>query len=515
MRRLRPVVAGIVAVAVVATMSGCLQWFLPPAPDTTSTPTGEKVDADLQEFYDQVLSWAPCGNGMQCATARAPMDWAHPQDAEIELALVRQPATGAKVGSLLVNPGGPGGSGYDFVLDSVDFGTSAALQARYDVVGFDPRGVGRSSAVSCYDDPAFLDEFNYGDDEVVDFGPIGSDSWIAENERVAAEFAASCLEHTGDLLGFVDTVSAARDLDLLRAALGDEKLNYLGYSYGTFLGATYADLFPENTGRLVLDGALDPATSDFDVTKTQAIGFESAFRAYLSDCVVRQECAFAGSTVDEAMASTAALLTRLATAPIPAAGGRLLWQGTMFTAIILPLYNEDNWGLLDDLFTEVFAGETATAFYLADAYNGRQPDGSYVDNSTEAFIAINCLDYVSETSNEAMRAEAAVLAEAAPIFGPVMSYGGSLCKTWPFPSTRERVAITAEGSSDILVVGTTNDPATPYVWAVALADQLANGHLVTYEGEGHTAYPSGDPCVRGAVDAYLIEGVVPTADPKC
>jgi len=516
MTRTRSTALLLVAIVVTTMLSGCLQWFAPPSTGgSTSTPTGERVDADLQEYYDQVLRWTPCGNGMQCTTARAPMDWANPQDAEIELALVRQPATGAKLGSLLINPGGPGGSGYDFVLDSVDYGTSDELQARYDIVGFDPRGVGRSSAVSCYDDPAFLDEFNYGDGTITDVGEPGSDSWIAENERSAAEFAASCLEHTGPLLQFVDTISAARDMDLLRAVLGDEKLNFLGYSYGTFLGATYADLYPQKTGRLVLDGALDPATSDFDVTKTQAVGFESAFRAYLADCITRDECPFAGSTVDEAMVETGALLTRLQSAPLTGVDGRLLWQGTMFTAIILPLYSQDNWPFLDDLFTEVSAGETATAFFLADAYNGRNSDGTYLDNSTEAFISINCLDYVSETSNDAMRAEAVLLAEAAPIFGPVMSYGGSLCKSWPFPATRERVAIAAEGSADILVVGTTNDPATPYVWAVQLADQLANGHLVTYEGEGHTAYTAGDPCVLGVVDAYFIDGTVPATDPMC
>jgi len=514
MKRTRPAFAVLVALAVTAVLSGCLQWYTPPATSATSTPTGEQVAPELEEYYHQVLRWTPCGNGMQCATALAPMDWANPQDAEIELALVRQPARGARIGSLLVNPGGPGGSGYDFVIDSVDYATSDRLQERFDIVGFDPRGVGRSSAVSCYDDPAFLDQFNYGDRELVDYGPVGSDSWIAENERASAEFAASCLEHTGPLLGFVDTISAARDLDLLRAVLGDAKLNYLGYSYGTFLGATYADLYPQNTGRLVLDGALDPSTSDFDVTKTQAVGFESAFRAYLADCLGRSGCPFSG-TVDQAMTRTGELLTELQTAPLRHDDGRLLWSGTMFTAIILPLYNQGNWGFLDDLFTEVFAGETATAFFLADAYNGRNSDGTYLDNSTEAFIAINCLDYVSESTNDGMRAEAALLAEAAPIFGPVMSYGGSLCKAWPFPSTRERVAIAAEGSSDILVVGTTNDPATPYVWAERLAAQLANGHLVTYEGEGHTAYTSGDSCVQGVIDAYFIDGTVPASDPRC
>jgi pimeloyl-ACP methyl ester carboxylesterase len=510
MKPTRPALALLVAVAVTATLSGCLQWFERPQAESTSQPTGEEVAVDLEEYYYQVLRWSPCGNGMQCTTARAPMDWNNPADAEIELALVRHPATGTKLGSLLVNPGGPGGSGYEFVLESVDYATSETLQRSYDIVGFDPRGVGRSSSVSCYDDPAYLDEYNYG----IIPGTIGSDQWIADLTAANAEFAQSCLTHTGELLQFVDTVSAARDMDLLRAVLGDEKLNYLGFSYGTFLGATYADLYPEKTGRLVLDGAVDPSTTEFDVTKTQAVGFENAFRAYLADCLTREECPFAG-TVDDAMARTGALLSELAVTPLPGADGRMLGSSTMFIAIILPLYNQDNWPYLDDLFTEVFAGETATAFFLADNYNGRNPDGTYADNSTEAFLSINCLDYMTEVTNESMRADAALLKEAAPVFGPVMSYGGTLCEVWPFPSTRERVAIAAEGSADILVIGTTNDPATPYVWAVALAEQLANGHLVTYEGEGHTAYTTGDPCVQGVVDAYFIDGTVPESDPRC
>jgi pimeloyl-ACP methyl ester carboxylesterase len=512
MKRLALALVG--ALAVTTLLTGCLQWFIPPRVETTSQPTGEDVAPDLREYYHQVLSWESCGGGLQCTTARAPMDWANPATASIDLALVRHPATGPKLGSLLVNPGGPGGSGYDFVADSVDFATSQKLQSRYDVVGFDPRGVGRSSAVSCYDDPAFLDEFNYGDGTTDQAGPVGSDAWIADLAATNAEFAAACLQFTGPLLQFVDTVSAARDLDLLRAVLGDAKLNYLGYSYGTFLGATYADLYPQNTGHLVLDGAIDPSTTDFDVTKTQAVGFENAFRAYLEDCVTRTACPFDG-TVDEAMAQTGALLDTLNDVPLRAPDGRLLWGSTMFIAIILPLYNQDSWPFLDDLFSEVFAGETATAFFLADNYNGRNSDGTYLDNSTEAFIAINCLDYDSVETNDQMRAEAALLAEAAPVFGPVMSYGGTLCASWPFPSTRQRVAITAAGSADILVVGTTNDPATPYVWAVALAGQLENGHLVTYEGEGHTAYTTGNPCVQDVVDSFFIDDAVPGADPMC
>ncbi len=499
------------AVALALTLTGCISWFLPPDARTTSTPAPSDVSAELQPFYSQVLRWSSCGEGMQCTTAAAPMNWADPAAATIDLALVRQPATGgASRGSLLVNPGGPGGSGYDFILDSVDYATSERLQRDFDIVGFDPRGVGRSSAVSCYDDPAVLDAFNYG----ITPGVVGSDEWIAASAQAYRDFGASCLENTGPLLQYVDTVSAARDLDLLRSVLGDTKLNFLGFSYGTFLGATYADLYPENTGRLVLDGALDPATSDYDVTRTQASGFESAFRAYLADCIGRDDCPFTG-TVDEAEAQTAALLDRLAAQPIPAADGRALGANAMFFAIILPLYNQSNWPYLDQLFADVEQGGTDTAFLLADSYFERNADGSYASNSTEALVAVNCLDYTSDDDVATMRQQAEELAALAPVFGPRMAYGGVGCANWPFPSTRERVAISAEGSTDILVVGTTNDPATPYVWAQALAAELQNGHLITYTGEGHTAYNKSNDCVLEAVDDYFLDGTVPAEDPQC
>lgn len=510
-RRRAALAATALAAALALTLTGCISWFLPPELRTTSTPAPSDVSAELQPFYSQVLRWTSCGDGMQCSIATAPMNWADPAAATIDLALVRQPATsGTSRGSLLVNPGGPGGSGYDFVHDSVDYATSERLQRDFDIVGFDPRGVGRSSAVSCYDDPAVLDAFNYG----IVPGVVGSDEWIAASEQAFREFGASCLDHTGPLLQYVDTVSAARDLDLLRSVLGDTKLNYLGFSYGTFLGATYADLYPENTGRLVLDGALDPATSDYDVTRTQASGFESAFRAYLADCIGRDDCPFTG-TVDEAEAQTAELLDRLTATPIPAPDGRQLGSSAMFYAIILPLYNQSNWPYLDQLFADVAQGGTDTAFGLADSYFERNPDGSYASNSTEALIAVNCLDYTSNDDVATMRQQAAELAALAPVFGPRMAYGGTGCATWPFTSTRERVAITAEGSSDILVVGTSNDPATPYVWAQALASELQNGHLITYTGEGHTAYNKSNDCVLDAVDDYFIDGTVPAEDPLC
>ncbi len=501
------IAAGLVAVM---SLSGCVSLFLPHRPPTTSTPTGESVAADLEPYYSQVLTWTRCEGTFQCATAHAPMDWSNPSGKRIDLALIRATATGKRMGSLLVNPGGPGGSGYDFIRDSLDYAVDATLQQHYDIVGFDPRGVNKSTAVKCYEDPSEMDAFLFD----VSPNKVGSDAWIDDMEKSNTDFGQACLKYTGDLLGFVDTMSAARDLDLLRAILGDTKLNYLGYSYGTFLGATYAELFPKKTGHLVLDGALDPATSDFEVTETQAVGFESAARAYIADCETAPDCPFTGS-VDAAMAKIRAILERLDASPLRASDGRMLGSAAMFNAIILPLYSQSTWKYLNDLFTDVLAGNADYAFQLADAYYGRNPDGTYQDNSTEAFIAINCLDYISTSTRGTLRAEAAELAKVAPTFGPQMSYGGTSCDNWPFAATRVRGPIAAHGSAPILVVGTTNDPATPYQWAKNLASELENGHLVTYHGEGHTAYNKSNSCVDGAVDDFFVRGTVPAADPNC
>jgi pimeloyl-ACP methyl ester carboxylesterase len=495
-------------VGLALTLSGCVTAFFP-APEATSTPTGEKVAEDLRPFYEQQLIWEPCNDHMQCTTATAPMDWENPDDGDIELALVRKQASGDPIGSLLVNPGGPGVSGFDFIAESVDHATDARLQQNFDVVGFDPRGVGRSTPVTCLQ-PAEMDEHLYG---IVD-AERGSDAWITEMTASAQEFGAACAENTGKSLEFIDTVSAARDLDLLRAVLGDEKLNYLGYSYGTFLGATYAELYPEKTGRLVLDGAIDPAASMSEVSETQAKGFESALAAYLDDCTGSGDCPFRGST-DEAMSTIGALLASVDKTPIKNADGRMLGSSALLTAIINPLYSPASWPILSEMLTSVMNGKAEYAFWSADTYNHRNEDGTYADNLSEAFSAYNCRDYTYDGDPARMAEEAAQLAEAAPVIGPYFSYGDIGCTNWPYPDGAERDEIHAEGAAPILVIGTTNDPATPYTWAQSLAEQLESGVLVTYEGEGHTGYNKGSDCVNDLVDGYLIDGTVPGSDPVC
>ncbi|MES2170328.1 MAG: alpha/beta hydrolase [Actinomycetota bacterium] len=507
--RRNALVAGAVAIGLL--LSGCVGSYVPQPASSTSKPTGEKVAADLQPFYDQVVHWKSCDSGFQCATAQAPLDWANPSGTTtISLALIRKPATGTSKGALLVNPGGPGASGVDFVKSSLTYAADAKLRSNYDIVGFDPRGVGSSTAVKCYTAPAQMDAFLY---DILP-GTIGSTEWIAEDETQSAAFGASCKQLTGDLLGHVDTDSAAKDMDMLRAALGQKKLDYLGYSYGTLLGATYADLFPKKVGRMVLDGALDPAVSSFEVTKVQAVGFENNMRAYLKYCLAHTKCPFTG-TVDEGMAKVRGILDQLDANPITNSDGRRLGSATMFSAIILPLYSQDNWPYLNQLFTDVDNGSAAVAFELADSLNDRTSDGTYTDNSTEAFDAINCLDYNDiDYSVATQQAQAAQLEAAAPTFGREMAWGFT-CQGWPYPPTRTRTVIHAAGAGPILVVGTTNDPATPYVWAQALAKELDSGHLITRNGNGHTGYNKGNACVDGAVDNYFVDGTVPSSDPKC
>lgn len=496
-----------VTVALVAmTLTACSGGVVP----EPSLPP-ETIPAEYQVYYSQTLEWTDCHEDMECAIAVAPLDWAEPAGETIELALVKHQASSKnKLGSLFVNPGGPGASGVNFVADSLDYAVSGAVQKNYDVIGFDPRGVGASTPVVCVDSDAQMDEFLFGASETVRESP----EWFAEREAASAAFAQGCRERTGDLLAHVDTVSAAQDLDMLRATVGDRQLNYLGYSYGTLLGAIYAENFPGNVGRMVLDGALDPSSSSFDVNLTQSIGFENALLSYVADCLAGSECPFTGS-VDSAMTQIGQLLADLDQSPLTASDGRVLGADSMLTAIIAPLYDKQAWSYLSDVFTAVFEGDADPAYGSVDWYYNRTESGTYSDNSTEAFLAINCLDYPVKTDPAQWAADAKVLSEKAPVIGPYLAYGDELCSQWAFPAVMTPQKVTARGAGDILVVGTTGDPATPYRWAQNLAAQLEGGHLVTYTGEGHTAYNKSNACVNDAVDGFLLRGKVPASDPQC
>jgi pimeloyl-ACP methyl ester carboxylesterase len=507
----RGVLAILASAASAALLAGC-SLLAPPTP--TITPVN--VPAGLEEYYGQQLDWSDCEpRGMQCTTVTAPVDWADPSGDNIELAVVRLATDGDnRLGSLLMNPGGPGGSGVELVQQAAEYVTSDALRDSFDIVGWDPRGVGLSTGVACYDD-ADMDAFLYG----VPASPAGSDGWLAEQVEAEKKFAAACAENTGALLGTIDVESNARDMDLLRAVLGDRSLNYLGFSYGTSFGAHYAELFPQNVGRLVLDGAIDPALGSSETFTVQMAGFENAFRAYLADCLAGATCPFDG-TLDEALAQASALFAGVEGRALKGDDGRQLTASTLGTALSYPLYDEGSWPALSQMLDELGAGDATLALQLADGYNSRNDDGSYADQSMAVYTAATCLDSAFTGGLDATKATLAAIEDAAPTVGKYVAYGDWVhidiaCQNWAYPSVVTPHPITADGAAPILVLGTTNDPATPYAWAQAMAGQLENGVLVTREGEGHTAYAQGNECIDSTVDDYLVDGTVPEADPLC
>lgn len=509
--RMIAVVAGLVTASLA--LSGCLYSMIPdtaagPLSTASLSPDTDGVAPELTPFYEQTLDWTDCGAGFDCTNVRAPLDWANPATGDISLSVIRHRATGGTaLGSLLTNPGGPGASGIALVRDSLSFAVGDALQQNYDVIGFDPRGVGQSTAVRCLD-PAAMDDYLFR----VPNNPRGSDAWTTELLDSHRDFAQACETNSGGILPYITTDNAARDMDLLRGVLGDPKLNYLGYSYGTFLGATYAKLYPDRVGRMVLDGAIDPAASGLDVSTAQAIGFESALRAYMADCLTTSDCPFRGS-VDEGMADLGTLLASVDRAPIQASDGRMLGADSLTTAIVSALYSQSSWPYLSTALTNALQGNADVAFQLVDFYYSRQ-NGVYSDNSTEAFRAYNCMDYPGAATQAEKDASDAEIAADAPTIAPYWS-GPDPCEVWPYPPTGVREPIAAEGAPPIIVVGTTNDPATPYAWSVSLAEQLSSGVLITRVGEGHTGYNKGNACVDSAVEKYFVDGTAPEGDLRC
>jgi len=510
-RRL-PLVAAIAALSLAA-LSGC--QFLPSIVGPTETgPTGP-APTDVAGFYSQTVTWTDCSEDLECATVHAPTNWNSPSDGAIELALVKHKATGTKKGSLLLNPGGPGGSGWDYVYYSGASSATAAVSEAYDIVGWDPRGVGKSTPVTCYTDPKQTDEVLYGTFD----SPYGTQGWIDELTVEEEKFAAACQQNTGELLANLDTASNAKDMDMIRALVGDEKLNYLGYSYGTYFGAVYAELFPDKVGRLVLDGALDPLLSDFESLKVQMAGFDSAFRAYMQFCLQGSDCPFSGD-VDTALGQARTVLETVDAQGLVNSDGRVLDSATLGTAIALNLYSEDYWPDMTQMFAELSTGDPTLAFVNADYYNSRNADGSYSSNSFEVYTAATCVDGDFADDPATTLDRLAEIDAAAPILGKFFAYDDfavldTACSNWPVPRADLPMSFEAKGAPPILVIGTTNDPATPYAWAQALASQLSSGVMITHKGEGHTVYNQGVTCIDDTVDAFFLDGTVPASDPMC
>ncbi|MDT0445409.1 alpha/beta hydrolase [Streptomyces johnsoniae] len=486
-----------------------------PAPDApVLEPLPEEIPAELQPYYEQELTWSSCGAvGFQCATLAVPLDYENVDPAQdIQLTVTRARATesGERIGALLMNPGGPGASAVDFAQDAATYLYPPEVRARYDMVGLDARGTGQSEPVECLTGDA-MDDYT-----LTDRTP---DSEAEVDELLAAydDFAQGCQERSGALLEHISTIESARDMDVLRAALGDEKLHYVGFSYGTKLGATYAGLFPQRTGRLVLDAAMDPRLSTLDTDREQAGGFETAFRSFAEDCTPRDSCALGNDGADGASQALLDFFAEVDAEPLPTGDEeRPLTESLASTGVSYALYAEDLWPMLRDaLATAIEDGDGSALLDLADAYNEREANGTY-GTTMFAFPAISCLD--SPAGNEdadAVRSALAAYEEASPTFGRDFAWATLLCAAWPVDPSGAPVSIPAADATDILVIGTLRDPATPYAWAEGLADQLETGILLTYDGDGHGAYGGASECVDSAVNDYLLENVSPEDGTTC
>ncbi|KGA21212.1 hypothetical protein GM51_3145 [freshwater metagenome] len=407
-------------------------------------------------------------------------------------------SSGTYLGSLILNPGGPGGSGVEYAT-YVEYVVSSTLQENFDIVGFDPRGVGASTPVECLND-------KQTDFYVALDGSPDNQAEINDAIKMSQDFAEACAINSPELYKFVDTVSAAKDIDILRALLGDEKLNWLGKSYGTFLGATYADLFPDKVGRMVLDGAIDPGLTNELLSYGQAMGFELALARFVDDCATQSDCPLdAGDAAGISQVSD--LLEELDSNPIILEDGRQFTQAMGTLGVVGSLYDKRyGWPELRTNLSAAFEGDFTGLATSVDFYTGREANGTYKDNSNDAIAAVNCLDRADRASTEQTIELARKWKVNAPNFGEYLAWSNVGCSFWKAPATGVAKTNSAPGTPTILVVGTVNDPATPYEWSIALAKQLSSGVLLTLDGDGHTAYFQGSACIDEAVDNFYLTG---------
>lgn len=470
-------------------------------PISGETQVAENIPPNLAEFYTQTLVWSDCKDSYQCSTFNVPIDYNNPANGTMHISVTRLVGKNANGNALVVNPGGPGGSGIDYA-QSAQYAFTQKLIDSFDIVGFDPRGVGKSSPIDCMTDKETDDYIS------LDGSPDNQaeiDSTVAAVKKIAEECAAK----SPSTFAFIDTVSAAKDVDILRALLGNKKLNWLGKSYGTFLGATYADLFPQNVGRMVLDGAIDPELSNEELSHGQALGFENALNRFVEDCPKHKDCPLKSKGV-AGVAQIMDFVNKFDTNPVTLDDGREFTQAMALTGVLGSLYDKQyGWESLRTSLKDAFKGDYAQLVQNVDWYTSRNEDGTYADNSNDAIMDINCLDRPDRLTLEQTQSVVTKWKAEAPNFGDYLAWGNLSCTYWKAPATGVAHQIKAEGTPTILVVGTTNDPATPYPWAQSLAKQLSKGVLLTNDGDGHTAYFQGSTCVDDYVDNFYLTGQAP------
>ncbi|WP_217210492.1 alpha/beta hydrolase [Streptomyces sp. AC550_RSS872] len=457
----------------------------------------------------QKLDWGRCkatggspapGDEWQCATLKAPLDWAEPAGRTIDLALIRAKATGDdRIGSLLFNFGGPGSSGVSTLPWYAS--TASELGKQYDLVSWDPRGVGASDGVRCRGDKEIQAS------ESVDITP---DSPAEETAyfRDAAAFGKGCEKSEGPLMAHVSTTDTARDMDLMRQVLGDRKTHYFGISYGTELGGVYAHLFPKNVGRLILDAVADPSADSAGHAENQARGFQRALNNYLRST---------GQGAEEGTRKIVTLLKRIDASPLPTSSERKLTETLALTGLVQPLYSESRWPTLTSALEAAEQGDGSELLALADSYNDRDPSGRYGTGSHSQRV-ISCLDDKQRPTVEETKKLLPRFEKVSPVFGPMLGWDtAGWCHDWPVAGQYDTPQVSAPGAAPILLVGNTGDPATPYEGTRRMADELGKGVgvVLTWKGEGHSAYGKGSDCVDSTVNAYLLDGTVPEDGKVC
>jgi pimeloyl-ACP methyl ester carboxylesterase len=466
---------------------------------------------NLDSYYSQELIWTDCKDDkkFQCAEIQVPVDYQNPGNASLRLALKKLPAKDSanKVGSLLINPGGPGGSGTDYVTYAEDaFGKR--LMDSFDIIGFDPRGVALSTPLDCLTDKE-VDEFIAFD------GTPDTDQELKESLQLSINLAKGCEAVENNLIAHVGTQEAARDMDIIRELVGDEKLYFLGASYGTYLGGMYAELFPGKVGRLVLDGAVDPSLSGEEQSFDQAVGLDTALKRFVEDCPKHDDCPLTQKG-EAGVKEIRDFLDLLDSKPLKTEDPeRILTQAMGVYAVAGFLYSDEWWSYMRQSLATAFNGDGTDLLVIVDLFNERKDDGTFATNATEAIYAINCFDEPSNATEEQVREFAKTWIKDAPVFGDYLAWGNLACTIWPVKDPNPINKFVAQGAAPILVVGTKYDPATPYKWAVGLSSQLSSSVLLTYEGDGHTAYMRGSECIDKEIENYLVDGTIPAKNIVC
>lgn len=523
------VAAGVTSILVLGGCSASLPSSSPgaiPQPD----PLISQAPEGFEEYYGQIIEWGTCDvadivpsymaapqdpDNYQCATVSAPMNWDDPDSTPIELGVARYvgAADGGERPPLFYNLGGPGGGAIDSLVGFTTSILTDQVADSFYIVALDPRGVGLSTPLWCMTD----EERDEDNALTLDFTDMSTEELLAWNETEVARLGNQCLERNGDILGFVDTDSAARDFDMVRAVLGAEVMDYLGFSYGTLLGATYADLFPEHVGRFVLDGALDPAMNVNEVSAAQIGGMEASLNNWIETCVAEGECPL-GDSLEAGQQTMMDFFAAVEEEPLETSDpSRPLTLGLAETAVVGSLYSTESYSLLTQGMAQALGSDDGSILlFLADFFNNREADGTYSANSSDAFLSINMLDYEPVGTPEEWEVEARELREKYPILGADAGFASAGLDAWPVESRSGRRVITAQGAPPMLIIGTTHDPATPYIMAENMHRELENSVLLTVEGWNHTAYSSGaSACVTGAVDNFLLTGELPKDGTVC